>query len=68
LINAGPTLPALFANAPITRWEIFGDLSDEVRKAILPIGAANNIAPFISKSVTGFNRQNKVEELTAVHS
>jgi hypothetical protein len=61
-------LPALFANAPINRWEIFGDLSDEVREAILPIGAVNNIAPLISKSLTGFNRQNKVEELTAGHS
>lgn len=68
LINVGPSLPALFANAPITRWEIFGDLSDEVREAILPIGAANNIVPFISKSVAGFNRQSKVEELTAGHS
>ena len=64
----GPSLPALFANAPITRWEIFGNLSDEVREAILPIGAANNIVPLISNSATGFNRQNKVEELAAGHS
>ncbi len=64
----GPSLPALFANAPITRWEIFGNLSDEVREAILPIGAANNIVPLISNSVTGFNRQNKVEELAAGYS
>ena len=68
LVNVGPSLPALFTNAPITCWNIYGNLSDEVREAILPIGAANNIVPFVSLSLSGFNRQNKMPELTDGHN
>jgi quinol monooxygenase YgiN len=37
--NAGPHLPGLLAIAPITRFQVSGDASDEVRAVIDPLGA-----------------------------
>ena len=37
--NIGPSLPELLAVAPITRFEVLGDASDEVRGALADLGA-----------------------------
>jgi hypothetical protein len=37
--NVGPTLPNLLAIAPITRFEVVGEPSDEVRNALSELGA-----------------------------
>ena len=37
--NVGPTLPELFAIAPATRLQVFGESSDEVRAALADFGA-----------------------------
>lgn len=37
--NVGPTLPELLAIAPITRFEVLGDPSDDVRAALGDLGA-----------------------------
>lgn len=38
LDNIGPTLPTLLAVAPITRFEVLGPASDEVRTALAGLG------------------------------
>lgn len=38
--NVGPTLPNLLAIAPITRLEVFGDVSAEARAALDGLGAS----------------------------
>lgn len=40
LVNVGPSLPDLLAIAPITRFEVFGELSADARKALDELGAA----------------------------
>ena len=40
LANVGPSLPDLIAVAPITRAEVFGEVSAEARKALAELGAA----------------------------
>jgi len=50
LSNAQPVLPALFAIAPITRFEAFGDIPEEVAAAVKPLGAV------IHKYLSGFIR------------
>lgn len=39
LENMEDTLPALFAIAPLTRWEAFGTVPQEVKEVVLPLGA-----------------------------
>ena len=39
LENVGPALPDLLEIAPITRFEVFGDVSAEARAALEPLGA-----------------------------
>ena len=39
LANVGPNLPELLAIAPITRFEVFGEVSDAAREALDPLGA-----------------------------
>lgn len=39
LENVGPSLPALLAIAPITRFEVFGELSADARTALDELGA-----------------------------
>ena len=39
LENVGPSLPDLLAIAPITRWEVFGDVSADARTALDSLGA-----------------------------
>ena len=51
LSNVEPTLPALFAIAPITLFEAFGDIPKEVEDIVKPLGAV------IYKRLSGFIRQ-----------
>jgi len=51
LANAQPALPALFAIAPITRFEAFGDIPEEVEAVVKPLGAV------IHRYMSGFIRQ-----------
>ena len=37
--NVGPSLPDLLAIAPITRFEVFGTVSEQARGALAPLGA-----------------------------
>lgn len=39
LANVGPSLPDLIAVAPITRFEVFGDVSAQARTALDGLGA-----------------------------
>lgn len=39
--NVGPSLPALLAIAPITRFEVIGSASDEARAALAGLGAVH---------------------------
>jgi quinol monooxygenase YgiN len=41
LANVGPSLPELLAIAPITRFEVFGELSAEARTAVDELGAVH---------------------------
>ena len=50
LSTAGPMLPPLFAIAPITRVEVFGDISKDVEDALKPFRAV------IHKQLSGFIR------------
>jgi len=50
LAHVGPMLPELLELAPITRFEIFGDISKEVAEAVEPLGA--NVYSYLN----GFNR------------
>lgn len=50
LSNVGPALPALFAIAPITRFEAFGDIPEEIETAVKPLGAV------IHRYLSGFIR------------
>lgn len=40
--NVGPTLPALLAIAPITRFEVMGTASDAARAALADLGAVHH--------------------------
>ena len=51
LSNVEPTLPALFAIAPITRFEAFGDIPNEIADIVKPLGA------IIYKRFSGFIKQ-----------
>jgi quinol monooxygenase YgiN len=51
LSNVEQIVPALFAIAPITRLEVFGDISKDVEDAFRPFGAV------IYKHLSGFIRQ-----------
>ena len=51
LSNVEQIVPALFAIAPITRLEVFGDISKDVEDALKPFGA------LIYKHLSGFIRQ-----------
>lgn len=48
--NVGPTLPDLFAIAPPSRLEVFGEVSDAAREALDPLGA------IYFTHLCGFNR------------
>lgn len=50
LANVGPSLPELFAIAPITRFEVLGSASDEVRAALADFGTVH------FPSIGGFDR------------
>jgi quinol monooxygenase YgiN len=52
LTNVEPALPALFAVAPLTRFEAFGDIPREVEDAVKPLGAViyRNMGGFIRPS------------------
>lgn len=39
--NVGPSLPPLFAIAPITRFEVIGSASDDAREALAGLGAVH---------------------------
>ena len=56
LQNNGPMLPDLFAVAPISIWEIYGDLSPEVAETVSAIAAENKLTLIRGSFTSGFER------------
>lgn len=56
LKNVEPVLGELFTLAPISGWQIFGDISPELADGLRAFGAGQNIAPTFSRYLSGFVR------------
>ena len=57
LQNIGSVLPALLAIAPITEWEIYGNLSAQVLETVKSIAQSNNVVLTNANYVSGFSRK-----------
>jgi quinol monooxygenase YgiN len=51
LTNVEESLPALFALAPLTRWEAFGHVPGDIREKVQAMGAV------LHEPLAGFNRR-----------
>jgi quinol monooxygenase YgiN len=56
LQNIGSVLPALLSIAPITEWEIYGDLSNQVSETVKSIAKDNNVTLINVGYISGFER------------
>jgi len=55
LQNISSVLPGLLAIAPITEWEIYGNLSAQVSETVKAIAQSNNVALINANYVSGFS-------------
>lgn len=56
LKNVEPVLNELFTTAPISSWQMFGDISPELQEGLHAYGATQNIVPSFCRYISGFAR------------
>ena len=58
--NAGAFLPRLNSISSITKWDIYGNVSEEMANRIIAVGQPFNLPMVIHRELTGFTREDLV--------